>query len=73
MNDLVPNAFYWARSVKHNGGRLTIVEVSTIFGERRDFWTLAVLGSDQHFMIDDFEILGGVGQPKTSFALQAAE
>ncbi len=73
MNNLVPNAFYWARSVKHNDGRLTVVEVSTAFGTSPDFWTLAVPGSDQHFMIDDFEILSGIEQPKTSLRLQAAE
>ena len=73
MTNLVPNAFYWARSVKHNDGRLTVVEVSTIFGTSRDFWTLAVPGSDQHFMIEDFEILSRIEQPKTAFRLQAAE
>lgn len=73
MSNLVPNAFYWARSVKHNDGRLTVVKVSTIFGTSREFWTLAVPGSDQHFMIDDFEILSEIEQPKTAFRLQAAE
>lgn len=48
MKSLVPDAFYWARSDMHTGGRTTIVQVSTIFGEDPDFWTLALLGSDQH-------------------------
>ncbi len=73
MSNVVPNAFYWARSVKHNDGRLTVVEVSTIFGKNRDLWTLAVPGSDQHYMIDDFEIVSWIEQPKISLDLQAAE
>lgn len=46
MTRLVPDAFYWAKSVKHGDGRTTIVQVSTVFGEHPDFWTLAVTGSD---------------------------
>jgi len=38
-------------------GRTTIVQVSTIVGEAPDFWTLAVVGSDQHHMLSDFEII----------------
>jgi hypothetical protein len=33
------------------------VQVSTIFGDDPDYWTLAVIGSDQHFMPSEFEIL----------------
>jgi hypothetical protein len=73
MKSLVPDAFYWARSDKHTDGRTTIVQVSTIFGEDPVFWTLAVLGSDQHHMISDFELVALV-DPLNDFALrQAAE
>jgi len=73
MQSLVPDAFYWARSDKHTDGRTTIVQISTIFGEDPDFWTLAVLGSDQHHMISDFELVALV-EPLDGFQLrQAAE
>lgn len=60
MTSLIPQAFYWARSHKHARGRATVVQVSTIFGDEPDYWTLAVAGSDQHHMIDDFEIIAPV-------------
>ncbi|NMN70929.1 hypothetical protein [Rhizobium sp. 57MFTsu3.2] len=73
MKSLVPDAFYWARSDRHTDGRTTIVQVSTIFGEDPDFWTLALVGSDQHHMISDFEIIAFV-EPLESYSLrQAAE
>jgi hypothetical protein len=73
MKSLVPDAFYWARSDRHSAGRTTIVQVSTIFGEDPDFWTLAVLGSDQHHMISDFEIIALV-EPLDGYSKrQAAE
>lgn len=73
MRRLVPDAFYWAKSDGHADGRTTVVQVSTVFGEHPDFWTLAVLGSDQHHMIGDFEIIALV-EPISDFELrQAAE
>ncbi|MFK0332957.1 hypothetical protein ACIQUB_17735 [Rhizobium sp. NPDC090275] len=73
MKSLVPGCFYWARSASHTSGQTTIVQVSTVFGEDRDFWTLAVLGSDQHHMIGDFEIISIV-EPLDSLQMnQAAE
>ena len=71
MKSLVPDAFYWARSDKHTDGRTTIVQVSTIFGEDPDFWTLAVLGSDQHHMISDFELIALV-EPLEGHSLRHA-
>ena len=71
MKSLVPDAFYWARSDKHTDGRTTIVQVSTIFGEDPDFWTLAVLGSDQHQMISDFELVALV-EPLDGYSLRHA-
>ncbi|MBB3298856.1 hypothetical protein FHT75_002543 [Rhizobium sp. BK112] len=54
---LVPDAFYWAKSSKHFDGRITIVQVSTVFGEDPAYWTLALVGTDQHAMPADFEII----------------
>ncbi|MBY3321475.1 MULTISPECIES: hypothetical protein [Rhizobium] len=56
-SSLIPGAFYWASSADHFDGRLTVVQVSTVFGEDPDYWTLALVGTDQHAMIGDFEIL----------------
>ncbi len=60
MTRLVPDAFYWARPRKHAKGSATVVQVSTIFGEDPDYWTLAVTGSDQHHMIEDFDIIAPI-------------
>ncbi|WP_244956226.1 hypothetical protein [Rhizobium changzhiense] len=45
---LVPEVYYWARSSKHFDGKLTVVQVSTVFGEEPNYWTLALPGTDQH-------------------------
>lgn len=44
MTSLVADAFCWAISDKHTNGQTTIVQVSTVFGEDPDYWTLAVVG-----------------------------
>ncbi len=61
---LVPHAFYWAKSSKYFDGRPTIVRVSTVFGEDSDYWTLALLGTDQHAMPADFEIIAPAELPE---------
>ncbi|WP_431324425.1 hypothetical protein [Rhizobium sp. YTU87027] len=73
MTSLVAGAFYWATSDKYADRRTTIVQVSTIFGEAPDYWSLAVLGSDQHYMISDFEIIALVEPPEEYPMRHAAE
>lgn len=68
---LVPDAFYWARQLKQSEGRLTVVQLSTVFGA--DYWTLAVLGSDQHQMIGDYEIVALAEPPDGQSIRLAAE
>jgi len=71
---LNPARFYWAKSSKYNDGETTIVQISTIFGDELDYWTLAVLGSDQHHMIADFDIIAEVTRlPEDPFLREAAE
>jgi hypothetical protein len=70
---LVPEAFYWAKSSKYFDGRPTIVQVSTIFGEAPDYWTLALLGTDQHAMPTDFEVIALAELPEEYPLRQAAE
>lgn len=74
VTKLDPAGFYWAKSSEYNDGETTIVQISTIFGEEPEYWTLAVLGSDQHHMIADFEIIAEVARlPEDRFLRQAAE
>ncbi|NKN00863.1 hypothetical protein [Rhizobium leguminosarum] len=70
---LVPDAFYWARPLKQGDGRLIVVQVSTVFGADPDYWTLAVLGSDQHQMIGDYEIVALAVPPEDQSIRLAAE
>jgi len=71
MTSVIPGAYYWATSDKFADGETTVVQVSTVFGTEPDYWTLAVLGSDQHFMITDFEIIARV-EPVGGYSLQLA-
>jgi hypothetical protein len=73
LSSLVPYAFYWARSSEHFEGRPTVVQVSTVFGEDPDYWTLALIGTDQHAMIGDFEIIEQVHSLHLSMMKVAAE
>jgi hypothetical protein len=71
---LEPGGIYWARRNGAKDQALTVVQVSTMFGEDREYWTLATLGSDQHHMPSDFEIIERVPAPAGRRSLrQAAE
>jgi hypothetical protein len=70
---LVPGGFYWAKSSRYFEGRTTVVQVSTVFGRDPDYWTLALLGTDQHAMPSEFEIIGQVEPAERSALRQAAE
>lgn len=58
VTSLVPDALYWAHSPKYFDGKITVVQVSTVFGEDPDYCTLALLGTDQHAMPTDFVFIG---------------
>ena len=73
MTNWVPGAFYFVRSDKHSGGRPTVVQVSTVFGEDREYWTLVAIGSDQHYMISDFDQLSRIEFPSEHPLRLAAE
>lgn len=70
---LMRGAFYWARSAKHFDGRPTEVQVSDVFGSEPDYWTLALVGSDQHAMPSDFDIIALVERPEDPVLHQAAQ
>jgi hypothetical protein len=71
MTNWVPGAFHFARSDQHSDGKPTVVQVSTIFGKDPEYWTLVTVGSEQHFMIADFDLLSH--NPNSFETRQAAE
>ncbi len=73
MTKWVPGAFYIAKSERHSSGRPTVVQVSTVFGESPEYWTLVTVGSEQHHMISDFEPLSRIELPESASIRQAAE
>ncbi|KPH06254.1 hypothetical protein FHX14_000503 [Rhizobium sp. BK619] len=68
---LVPGKLYWASSWKHFDGKITVVEVSSVFGEDPDYWTVAVIGSDQHYMLGDFEFIA-IAEPPHGIPMRYA-
>ncbi|MBB2719643.1 UNVERIFIED_ORG: hypothetical protein GGD48_004920 [Rhizobium etli] len=60
----LPGCFYWAKSPRFFDGKITVVRVSTVFGAESDYWTLALLGTDQHAMPCDFEIIAPAEMPE---------
>ncbi|APO76952.1 hypothetical protein AM571_PA00064 (plasmid) [Rhizobium etli 8C-3] len=71
---LEPECFYWARR-RETGGAWEVVQISTVFGAGRDYWTVARTGSDVHQMVDDYEFLVRVALPEAAMISlsQAAE
>ncbi|WP_027512673.1 hypothetical protein [Rhizobium sullae] len=74
LSALEPECFYWARR-RETGGAWEIVQISTVFGTCRDYWTVARIGSDVHQMVDDYEFLVRVALPEAGIIplSQAAE
>jgi hypothetical protein len=73
MVSLIPGAFYWARSERHDGGRVTVVQVSNVFGHDPQYRTLIAVGSEQHHMIEDIQLLAHIDLPGAAEVRQAAE
>jgi len=59
--ELETEKFYWAR--RRGSSRTEIVMVSSVFGREREFWTVAVMGSESHAMLDNFEFFSAVDCP----------
>jgi hypothetical protein len=57
---LEPNRFYWARRLPAEDASIAepsdieVVQISTVFGSTAEFWTVAVMGSDEHFAAFEF-------------------
>ena len=71
-DQLEPNRFYWARRQSVEGASIAepsdieVVQVSTVFGATSEFWTVAVMGSDEHFDLAAFEFFHKVPSPPSS-------
>jgi hypothetical protein len=69
IEQLEPNRFYWARRLPAKGASISeasdieVVQVSTVFGAISEFWTVAIMGSDQHFDLAAFEFIHKVPSP----------
>jgi hypothetical protein len=71
LSDLVAEQFYWARRrIGTDAEReLQVVRVSSIFGSTREFLTIAIVGSDQHYALEEFDFIGAVTRPDASDVL----
>ncbi|TBY60449.1 hypothetical protein E0H46_31360 [Rhizobium leguminosarum bv. viciae] len=63
LSSLESECFYWA-SRREVGSAWEVVQISTVFGAARDYWTVASTGSDVHRMVDDYEFLVRIAMPK---------
>lgn len=69
---LEPDCFYWATRRDDQGATAQIVQVSTIFGAEREYWTVACMGSDEHHMLGDFEFIVRIVPPSSKIAVDLA-
>jgi hypothetical protein len=63
LTKLEPNCFYWATRRDDKNSKAQIVQVSTVFGAEREYWTVARVGSDEHRMPGDFEFIVRIVPP----------
>lgn len=72
LTKLKPSAFYWATRKDDREEGAQIVQVSTIFGEEPEYWTVACLGLDEHRMPADFEFIVRIVPPGSKLAIDLA-
>jgi len=61
-SDLEPGGYYWAR--RFGEDELQIVQISTVFGRDLEHLTVAVMSSDQHHALSEFEYRAVVHPPE---------
>lgn len=61
LADLRPNEFYWARRFGHH--TTEVVQISTVFGSAPEFLTMATVGSEQHYTLEEFDFISEVTRP----------
>lgn len=55
QDELRAGSYYWTR---HTGSDdVEVVLVSNIFGSDKEYWTVAVMGSEQHHSLSEFSFL----------------
>lgn len=54
-DELRAGSYYWAHRL--GADDVEVVQVSDIFGSDREYWTVAVMGSDQHHSLSEFAFL----------------
>lgn len=54
-DDLRAGSYSWAR--RTGSDDVEVVQVSDIFGSHKDYWTVAVMGSEQHHSLPEFSFL----------------
>lgn len=52
-DELRAGSYYWARRM--DGPEIEIVLVTDVFGSDREYWSVAVMGSDQHHSLREFK------------------
>ncbi|QYA05013.1 hypothetical protein [Rhizobium sp. B21/90] len=72
IDQLEPNRFYWARRLIADSAAISepndieVVQISTVFGSATEFWTVAVMASDEHFDLAAIEFFHKVPSPPIS-------
>jgi hypothetical protein len=74
---LEANAFYWARRRPAHGAPagepydIEVVQISTVFGAASEFWTVAVIGTDEYFDLGAYDFFHKVPSPPMAAAWRA--
>lgn len=69
IDQLQANQFYWARrkelgrALVSEPSDIEIIKISTVFGTAREYWAVAVAGTDEHFDLEAYEYLHKVSAP----------
>lgn len=61
QDELRPGSYYWARRCGAQDAE--VVQISDVFGQERQFWSVAVMGSDQHHSLSEFSFLIRLDEP----------
>ena len=78
IEQLEAHGFYWGRRKPVPGAPATephdieIVQISTVFGAASEFWTVAVIGADEHFSLENYEFFHKIPSPPVSTDMRAA-
>lgn len=69
VEQLEAGRFYWARRKPAKGalvsdpGDFEIIRISTVFGSAPEFWTVILMGTDEHFDIQAYDFFHKVPSP----------